>query len=81
LHEAAEPAVDLPPSWIEAFGGAGNLCKVEVLAGRLRVEVSDREKVDAGSLASLDLRAVLWVSTHVVHLLCDEQSRVLHFST
>jgi PTS system N-acetylglucosamine-specific IIC component len=71
--KAPAPAVNLPQGWTEAFGGAANLCKVEPLAGRLRVEVSDREKVDAGCLASLDLRAVVWVSPNVAHVLRNEE--------
>jgi PTS system N-acetylglucosamine-specific IIC component len=74
-HEATEPAVHLPPSWTEAFGGAANVCKVESLAGRLRVEISDQERVDATSLASLDLRAVVWIRSNVAHILCDEKFR------
>ena len=76
-----EPTVNLPQPWTEAFGGAANLSTVEPLAGRLRVEVRDREKVDAGRLASLDLRAVVWVSPNVAHVLRDEESRALHSSS
>jgi PTS system N-acetylglucosamine-specific IIC component len=79
--QAPEPTVNLPQPWTEAFGGAANLCKVELLAGRLRVEVRDREKVDAGCLASLDLRAVVWVNPNVAHVLRNEESPVLHSSS
>jgi PTS system N-acetylglucosamine-specific IIC component len=65
--------VELPQSWSAAFGGADNLCKVERLAGRLRVEVADRSKVDVGRLSSLNLRAVVWVSPDVAHVLHTEQ--------
>jgi PTS system N-acetylglucosamine-specific IIC component len=75
-HKVTELAVQLPQSWTEAFGGAANVRKVERLAGRLRVEISDREKVDGGCLASLDLRAIVWISPNVAHVLCDEKFRV-----
>jgi PTS system N-acetylglucosamine-specific IIC component len=75
-HKVTGLAVHLPQSWTEAFGGAANVRRVEPLAGRLRVEISDREKVDGGCLASLDLRAIVWISPNVAHVLCDEKFRV-----
>jgi PTS system N-acetylglucosamine-specific IIC component len=74
-HKVTELAAHLPQSWTEAFGGAANVRKVESLAGRFRVEISDQEKVDATSLASLDLRAVVWIRPNVAHVLCDEKFR------
>jgi PTS system N-acetylglucosamine-specific IIC component len=60
---------DLPEPWVAAFGGADNLRKVEALAGRLRIEVLDRDKVDDARLPSPGPRAIVWVSPSVAHLL------------
>jgi PTS system N-acetylglucosamine-specific IIC component len=72
--DAAGLAFDLPTSWSAALGGAGNVRKAESLAGRLRIEVVDRGKVDASRLSSLDLRAVVWVSPNVAHVLAAENT-------
>jgi PTS system N-acetylglucosamine-specific IIC component len=75
-HKSAELAVGLPQLWTDAFGGPDNLCKVQSVARRLRIEVSDRNKVDDDRLSSLSLRAVVWVSPEVAHILYDEEFRV-----
>lgn len=67
--KAAAPAVELPQPWSAGFGGAGNVRKVEQLAGRWRVEVADRNKVDLDRLSSPGLRAVVWVAPEVAHVL------------
>src|SRR5690606_5844317 len=52
----ADPALD---AWLAALGGAGNLRRVESCAGRVRVEVADREKARLdGPLPGL--RASVW---------------------
>jgi PTS system N-acetylglucosamine-specific IIC component len=65
--------LDLPQHWITAFGGPDNLRKVESLAGRLRIEVLDRNKVDGTRLQALGLRALVWVSPSVAHLLLPKR--------
>lgn len=67
--DEASTSLDLPRSVYEALGGRDNLGKAESLAGRLRIEVRDRGKVDAGKLLSPDLKDVVWVSEKVAHLL------------
>jgi PTS system N-acetylglucosamine-specific IIC component len=67
-NEPPNLVADLPQSWSAAFGGAGNVCKVECRAGRFRIEVADRSRVDDAAVSSLDVRAVVWVRPDVAHL-------------
>lgn len=67
IHQAI--SIDLPQPLYGALGGAENLFKAEWLAGRLRLEVADRSKVNDRKLSSLDLKAVVWVSDRVAHVL------------
>jgi PTS system N-acetylglucosamine-specific IIC component len=66
-------AVELPGTLSAAFGGAENIRKAETIAGRLRIEVVGRDKLDTELLTALDDRGIVWVSANVVHLLNAEQ--------
>jgi N-acetylglucosamine PTS system EIICBA or EIICB component len=66
--EAIKPLA-LPQYLYEALGGKANLRQVESLAGRLRVEVADRGKVDEENLSSPDVKDVVWISERVAHFL------------
>jgi N-acetylglucosamine PTS system EIICBA or EIICB component len=59
----------LPQYLYEALGGKANLRKVELLAGRLRIEVADRGKVNEENLSSPDVKDVVWTSERVAHFL------------
>jgi N-acetylglucosamine PTS system EIICBA or EIICB component len=67
-REARKPGA-LPQHLYEALGGKGNLRRVESLAGRLRIEVADRGKVDEENLSSPDVKDVVWISERVAHFL------------
>lgn len=55
--------------WLAALGGAGNVLKVEVVAGsRLRVEVADAARVDQAALQQLGASGVTSVSANVLHV-------------
>lgn len=56
---------------IAAFGGAENLLRIDVVAGRLRVEVADRARVVDGPLQGRGVRALAWVAPRVAHVLVD----------
>lgn len=72
-REAFNPKV-LPEHLYEAFGGKDNLRKAESLAGRLRIEVTDRDKVNDAGLATPDVRDVVWTSERVAHVLTERSS-------
>jgi N-acetylglucosamine PTS system EIICBA or EIICB component len=72
-REAFNPMV-LSEHLYEAFGGKDNLRKAESLAGRLRIEVTDRDKVNEASLATPDVRDVVWISERVAHVLTARPS-------
>jgi N-acetylglucosamine PTS system EIICBA or EIICB component len=67
-REASNP-VALSETLCEALGGKNNLRKAEWLAGRLRIEVADRDKVNDANLPSPDVRDVVWISERVAHVL------------
>ena len=58
----------------EAFGGKDNFRKTESLAGRLRIEVEDRRKVNEASLPTPGVRDVVWLSERVAHVLTEPPS-------
>jgi PTS system N-acetylglucosamine-specific IIC component len=70
---AADSAVELPGTLSAAFGGPENIRKAESIAGRLRIEVVGRDRLDTELLTALDVRGIVWVSPNVVHLLNAEQ--------
>ncbi|MFB9169713.1 N-acetylglucosamine-specific PTS transporter subunit IIBC [Chromobacterium piscinae] len=55
--------------WLAALGGAGNVCKIEAVAGsRLRVEVADAALVDQAALLQLGASGVTAVSSSLLHV-------------
>jgi PTS system N-acetylglucosamine-specific IIC component len=79
-QEATGSVVQLPQAWTAAFGGPANLRKVEALAGRLRIEVADRRKVDAGRVSVPGFRAIVWVKPDVAHVLHDVSQPAARFT-
>lgn len=55
--------------WLAALGGAGNVRKIEAVAGsRLRVEVADASLVDQAALLQLGASGVTAVSSSLLHV-------------
>ncbi|MBX9298318.1 N-acetylglucosamine-specific PTS transporter subunit IIBC [Chromobacterium piscinae] len=55
--------------WLAALGGAGNVRKIEAVAGsRLRVEVADAALVDQAALLQLGASGVTAVSSSLLHV-------------
>ncbi|AAQ58235.1 N-acetylglucosamine-specific PTS transporter subunit IIBC [Chromobacterium violaceum] len=55
--------------WLAALGGAGNVRKIEAVAGsRLRVEVADAALVDQAALQALGASGVTAVSSSLLHV-------------
>ncbi|MGD1825013.1 Phosphotransferase system IIB component [Chromobacterium violaceum] len=55
--------------WLAALGGAGNVRKIEAVAGsRLRVEVADAARVDQAALQALGASGVTAVSSSLLHV-------------
>ncbi len=69
--EAAGLSAEGVRAWVAAFGGATNLAGVDVVAGRLRLEVADRALVQEGTLQVPGVRALAWVAPRVAHVLVD----------
>ncbi|WP_235535122.1 N-acetylglucosamine-specific PTS transporter subunit IIBC [Sphingomonas sp. Leaf339] len=61
--------VALPAALEAALGGQGNVGEVTRHAGRYRVVVADRARVDEPALAGAAIRTAAWVSADTVHLL------------
>ncbi|WP_167509716.1 glucose PTS transporter subunit EIIB, partial [Sphingomonas aquatilis] len=66
-NPAAE-SVDLSPTLQAALGGGGNVASASRHGTRLRIVVTDRNRVDAAALATQG-RAVAWAAPDTLHLL------------
>ncbi|ATQ44125.1 N-acetylglucosamine-specific PTS transporter subunit IIBC [Caulobacter mirabilis] len=65
---AGAPAALDRLAWLAAFGGAGNVRRLQAVAGRLRLEVADATAVREDALLDLGARAVVHLdgSVHVL---------------